>query len=163
MSEPVRTKLKPEVKEKWLNALRSGEYEQTNGCLRDMGNEKIPSGYCCLGVLCDVYIKDTGKGHWWNRNTDPRPDEEGCKFDEYRFSLHSDNRQTQIDFPPSEVYSEWAGVEHYDPSFSVEEAIVAGVWPARFAKDMYGWTTLSSVNDKGATFAEIAAIIEKLL
>ena len=41
-----------EVKEKWLNALRSGEYKQTRG------NLKTDCGFCCLGVLCDLYSKE---------------------------------------------------------------------------------------------------------
>jgi hypothetical protein len=34
---------------KWITALESGEYSQTTACLRDF------RGFCCLGVLCDVY------------------------------------------------------------------------------------------------------------
>jgi len=34
------------VKERWLKALRSGEYKQGQGMLRD-----AEGGYCCLGVL----------------------------------------------------------------------------------------------------------------
>lgn len=45
-------KLKPAIKKRWLKALRSGEYAQTTGLLRDA------SGYCCLGVLCDVVKND---------------------------------------------------------------------------------------------------------
>lgn len=41
-----------EIKEKWLKALRSGDYEQGEECLRK--EEK----YCCLGVLCDIIKKD---------------------------------------------------------------------------------------------------------
>ena len=41
-----------EVKEKWLNALRSEEYKQTQR------NLKTDEGYCCLGVLCDLYAKE---------------------------------------------------------------------------------------------------------
>lgn len=37
-----------ELKEKWIAALRSGDYCQTKGKLID------EQGYCCLGVLCDV-------------------------------------------------------------------------------------------------------------
>jgi hypothetical protein len=37
-----------------LKALRSGEYKQTKGTLEDN------NGHCCLGVMCDVYQKDTG-------------------------------------------------------------------------------------------------------
>ena len=43
-----------EIKEKWVAALRSGEYQQTKGYLH---NEE---GYCCLGVLTDLCAKEKG-------------------------------------------------------------------------------------------------------
>jgi hypothetical protein len=46
--------MNPERKQLWLDALESGEYEQTTVALRDM------NGFCCLGVACDVYAKATG-------------------------------------------------------------------------------------------------------
>lgn len=49
------TKLPPEVKTKWLEALRSGKYTQTQGVLRrDKPADRRSAGHCCLGVLCDV-------------------------------------------------------------------------------------------------------------
>ena len=42
---------------RWVAALRSGEYAQTTGRLRD------DAGYCCLGVAFDLLAKD-GKGSW---------------------------------------------------------------------------------------------------
>lgn len=42
----------PDVKRRWLEALRSGRYEQANGYL------SINGGYCCLGVLCEVAVED---------------------------------------------------------------------------------------------------------
>lgn len=36
------------TRETWVAALRSGEYEQTTGQLRS------DTGFCCLGVACDV-------------------------------------------------------------------------------------------------------------
>jgi hypothetical protein len=47
--------MNPQVKEKWIEALRSGEYKQTTRYLR------TKDGYCCLGVLMDLYLKETGK------------------------------------------------------------------------------------------------------
>jgi hypothetical protein len=38
-----------------LKALRSGEYKQTREALQDGG------GYCCLGVMCAVFEKETGE------------------------------------------------------------------------------------------------------
>lgn len=50
--------LKPEIKTKWINALRSGKYKQTTDCLRD------DTGYCCLGVLTDIYISEQENASW---------------------------------------------------------------------------------------------------
>jgi hypothetical protein len=41
--------MNPEIKDKWLAALESGQYQQGKGVLRNASNE-----YCCLGVLCDL-------------------------------------------------------------------------------------------------------------
>jgi hypothetical protein len=38
----------PEIKAKWIAALRSGDYSQTESYLRNY------HGFCCLGVLCDL-------------------------------------------------------------------------------------------------------------
>lgn len=40
-------KFTQEIKEKWLTALRSGEYKQTTQTLYDPKNDS----YCCMGVL----------------------------------------------------------------------------------------------------------------
>jgi hypothetical protein len=45
----------PEIKAKWVEALRSGEYEQGCGALRTEDGK-----YCCLGVLTDLYCKAKG-------------------------------------------------------------------------------------------------------
>ena len=51
--------MNPELKEKWVKALRSGEYKQAFLSLRS------GQSYCCLGVLCVVAgltITDDGCG-----------------------------------------------------------------------------------------------------
>lgn len=50
-----------DVKAKWLEALRSGEYQQAAGQLRD-GN-----AFCCLGVLCDL-ASQSGAVRPWEGN-----------------------------------------------------------------------------------------------
>ena len=57
----------------WVKALRSEEYIQASGALRvDFDAEDVrmrddveegDSGFCCLGVLCDIYNGD-GKAEW---------------------------------------------------------------------------------------------------
>lgn len=46
--------MKPEIKALWVAALRSGEYRQGFERLRHV------DCYCCLGVLTDLYCKETG-------------------------------------------------------------------------------------------------------
>lgn len=43
----------PQVREAWVKALRSGEYPQATKYLHVEGK-----GFCCLGVLCDLAVKD---------------------------------------------------------------------------------------------------------
>ena len=73
-----------QVYKRWLAALRSGEYNQANGQLReceygdfDYENdscviEKVV-GHCCLGVLQDLAAKDGGAQ--WNSVGGPQDDD----------------------------------------------------------------------------------------
>lgn len=46
--------MNPEVKDKWVEALRSGKYKQGKTTLRTGDH------FCCLGVLCDI----SGLAEW---------------------------------------------------------------------------------------------------
>jgi hypothetical protein len=48
-------KLPVDIKEKWCEALTSGKYNQGHYALRTPYG---PTGFCCLGVLCDVLGAD---------------------------------------------------------------------------------------------------------
>jgi hypothetical protein len=52
--------MNPEIKQKWIDALRSGEYKQTWTRLR------CENSYCCLGVLTNLYLKETNQE--WDYN-----------------------------------------------------------------------------------------------
>lgn len=41
-----------QIAEKWVAELRSGKYKQTKHVLKKNG------GFCCLGVLCEIAIKE---------------------------------------------------------------------------------------------------------
>lgn len=49
--------MNPDYKQKWIAALRSGQYRQAQERLRKDG------AFCCLGVLCDI-TKDAVRGDW---------------------------------------------------------------------------------------------------
>lgn len=44
-----------DIRNRWMEALRSGKYKQTRYKMQDS------EGYCCLGVLCDVVDPDGWK------------------------------------------------------------------------------------------------------
>lgn len=50
-----------EIKKLWVDALRSGEYKQGKGRLKDEDK------FCCLGVLCDLHAK-TVECRTWDNN-----------------------------------------------------------------------------------------------
>lgn len=66
-------KLKPEIKTKWLEALRSGDYEQGRSQLRTGDN------FCCLGVLTDICIQESDGDIEW-RSPDTTPSYDGISW-----------------------------------------------------------------------------------
>jgi hypothetical protein len=80
--------MNPTVKKQWLEALRSGKYQQGNGRLRS--SRDGVDRFCCLGVLCDLLEPES-----WTETSVPG-------F--YRHSIHEG-------YPGSTVL-ESAGLEH---------------------------------------------------
>jgi hypothetical protein len=85
--------MKQEIKAQWIAALRSGEYQQGPGQLRD-GDQM-----CCLGVLCDLAAK-AGIGRW-----------DGNEF-ETLDGMDVIGADSQL---PSEFVRDWAGLEACNP------------------------------------------------
>lgn len=50
--------MNPEAKALWLAALRSGDYKQAQGNLAAINTREGTIGFCCLGVLCDVAMRN---------------------------------------------------------------------------------------------------------
>jgi hypothetical protein len=129
--------LKPEIKTLWLEALRSGRYKQGFYRLKSGGDN-----FCCLGVLCDLYIQETGQGRW---DTHPETGPEAFRFFPNSIFPNSSigSVDSSIGTPPPQV-SSWAG-EHLDS------------W-------VVGEHTLQFYNDsEHLTFHQIADLIEKHL
>lgn len=125
-----------EVKEKWINALRSGEYEQTRMSLCNDGK------FCCLGVLCDIYAKE--KNISWEESNSV------CFKGEKKILGES----TLL---PIEVM-EYSGIDKSKSLFFCGNSFNILV-----DLDDIGNGTLSELNDSGYTFKQIADIIEKKL
>jgi hypothetical protein len=59
--------MKKEWADKWVAALRSGEYQQARLALKriDRSTDENKESFCCLGVLCDLAKDDNLiRGHW---------------------------------------------------------------------------------------------------
>lgn len=90
-----------DIKKRWQEALRSGDYKQGQNRLSTNG------AFCCLGVLCDLAVKD-GLATWddydsWGASQCRSPSVSGA-FMPYTSSTS---------LPPPIV--EWAGLDSYDP------------------------------------------------
>jgi hypothetical protein len=95
--------MNPQIKQKWVSALRSGEYQQTQRLLH------YENGFCCLGVLCDLYLKENQL--------------------EWEPSTHSNNvyvfQNNGADLPFSVI--EWSGIEGCNPPVNDGESTLAGL------------------------------------
>lgn len=101
--------MKPEIKEAWVNALRSGAYVQGIGKLKvvedDSENQNVDEPrYCCIGVLLDTHA-DEVKGVWKDWGTfefvsdDDEYDEIDAEMDSNLlgfFELHKDIQDTLV-------------------------------------------------------------------
>ncbi len=64
--------MKKSIMEKWVAALRSGDYYQGSHQLRNEMNE-----FCCLGVLCNLHAME----HPWSAATQTNPTEYLGRYD----------------------------------------------------------------------------------
>ena len=139
--------MNPEVKQKWIDALRSGNYEQGSEKLRNV------SGYCCLGVLCDLYAQEYNT-EWefmgYEDESNPQP------TDYWYF-------EGQSEFLPESVM-EWAGLKTNNPQVRVEPQVRFEVEDNEDEDNShYEDALIANVNDSGYTFNDLSKIIEQQL
>lgn len=140
-------KIDPQVKQKWVDALRSGEYQQATGKL------KSQEGFCCLGVLCDLYAKEHEDAGWEYRGTD-RPSD---PTDYWYFEDQSE--KVSLCLPVS--VAQWAGIEDYDGTVHVK--VLDEDYCDEDEEDVYCEVDVIDLNDNGDSFKRIADLIEESL
>jgi hypothetical protein len=136
------SKLKPEVKARWLAALRGGDYAQTTGRLAEADSKGDAARYCCWGVLCDLAIKagvDVTRRRTYDRDE----------------QVHVDLFNECDAYPPPSVLA-WAfdeapkhdpGAQGADPNVPEDELV----------------NYYAELNDDGSSFLEIADEVERKL
>lgn len=139
-------KLKPEIKTRWLAALRSGDYTQGTGVLR----KQSPGGvtHCCLGVLTEIATED-------GIATRVSPD------DTFGACIFIDGEGAQLSaLPNSNRMTEWALEPLEDGELS---PFALSHLEVRLAEDR-SYHSLTGLNDRGDhSFADIADLIEEQL
>ena len=93
-----------EVKRLWLEALRSGEYDQGTCVLRRREGKEVK--HCCLGVLCEL-----AKEH----------SQDSVVVKEAQEALY-----TELSLPPSAVV-EWSGLQFHDPLVNSDKDTLVGM------------------------------------
>lgn len=147
--------MNPQVKEMWVKALRSGEYQQGRGELITMTDEHTK--YCCLGVLCDLAMKEGIV------NLQP-----ATRYTQYEqrirnfFGTEHEHNNGLAKFeilPPSVVH--WAGLEDSNPAvYSVRPEFEDD---AEEQEDKY-LVQMAELNDEyGYPFEILAKLIEEQL
>lgn len=119
----------------WLDALRSGEYEQGEGALHALAAGECPDQFCCLGVACKVF-DDANPGVLI---ISPSATSRHLKYD------------SELGFLPERVI-EWLGLAEGNSNGMYYMS------PEERAAEEY--MSLINLNDTGASFEEIADVIE---
>jgi hypothetical protein len=129
------------VQEMWANALESGEFKQAKSAMKIVYDwENGETEYCCLGVLCELYDRETGMGvSGWR--------DEGERVLGGKNYSYFGGRSMMPD-----VVVQWAGLDNGNPV--LRKTYVGGEEEEDRAV---------TLNDSfGLTFPEIAALVRKL-
>jgi len=135
-----------QVKKMWLDALRSGEYKQGQNVLHaynSVGDER----FCCLGVLCDIAVKHNVVARSEEAKTN-YPEIDGYNTAGFSYGWQS----AMVDLPVEVI--KWAGLPICDG-----DPLVVVNWD----DDIEGEKNISTLNDSGWSFSDIADIIEEQL
>jgi hypothetical protein len=130
----------PNVKQRWLAALRGGEFAQAKEVLRK------GDAYCCLGVLCELYRQDHEGDAYW------RPDGDGYEF---VIDTVEDETGDWAELPCT--VAEWAGLDWSVAGGSCYVPALGEREPSMKRSSLVG------LNDTGEPFAVIADVIEEHL
>jgi hypothetical protein len=135
--------MKIDIAKQWVDALKSGTYQQGQGKLHatDINGTCM---YCCLGVLCDLYMQQN-------------PDELDVKVVTRKSDVNLQHTQMlSIGDDSITVYDndslvlplrvrEWAGMH---------DAL------GRFTNASHAQDSLAELNDHGMSFAKLADVID---
>lgn len=92
--------MKKRIKNMWVKALREKKIGEQRVRQGQSWLRKSETKFCCLGVLCEIYRQDTGKGEW--------------KIEYNDIFQFKQKRTYDVSFLPKSVVR-WAGLSDTDP------------------------------------------------
>lgn len=122
--------MNPEIKARWVSALRSGEFLQGGGALKKYYPARGASEHCCLGVYCELAA---AAGH---ATQEPYTPHREFVAEEQNLMKFKDLIGVGDAGFPTDLLMGWGGL------------------------DLQSAHLLASMNDEGKSFAEIADWIE---
>lgn len=138
----------------WVAALRSGKFDQAQKSLKTEG------GHCCLGVACEIFKEQTGRGEW----------EQGGKSLHIVFAVKPTDEEI-IEFDVNPINHLWSD------SMTLPISVANWLFGSRketnpsadfldkedseYDKDGIVSAGLAECNDDGCPFEEIADAIER--
>lgn len=134
-----------EIRDEWIRRLRSGEYKQGHNALRDHDDN-----YCCLGVLMEMGAQQGV--------VDTPVLQLGAS------AYHYDGEYSVLNTSAGE----WAGIDDFTARIPITEEGIRALSLREedsLVEVMNGGhpISLTTLNDHGATFDQIADLIEKYL
>lgn len=130
----------------WVDTLRSGKYKQTDNTLTKLDEDGNVEACCCLGVACELAVQ---AGVDITRlTTHPGGGDGEEDIIRYEAAYQWDNGTQDAVLP--EPVREWLGLKTFGGEYVMHDE--------EFDDEIS--TSLAEQNDNGATFEEIAQIIE---
>ena len=130
---------KEKARAKWVEALRSGKYQQGRGRLK---NEK--DQFCCLGVATDLFKRNLGK---WDNKVHPQ--------------FIAKDELVSVSYLPTPI-RDVLGLGDKEGNFrweDVSQALKKKIWKeTKGTEGVFG--NLAELNDAGVSFKTIADLIE---
>lgn len=143
--------MKSEVVEKWVSALRGGKFNQAKHVLNriEENDGTVLESFCCMGVLCKLYEEENG-------SLDHEIDlvstvgKKSCVARKYDGQSH---------VLPSAVLR-WAGMNDCLGDLSEVPKDLLDPIKNKYVSEARFNNSLVDFNDRGATFEELADVIE---
>ena len=135
-----------DIAQRWVDALRSGDYEQGKERLARKG-EDGKTKFCCLGVLCEIAVADgIVERKWYDGDEDT-----------YYQTVDASDDSSCTSLPLA--VREWAGLK-WQPGSVVDPQITSEVYADEDGDD-YPASFVDLNDSAGYAFAQIADVIER--